>query len=110
MKQVVTRGCAAFIALVMAPVAFAAGNNDVDLGGNSSGPLQAFVGFLQELVNFVGGPGVLFIAFIAGFAAIGLWVIAPKAGGAAIAWAFRVCAGVIMLMNLALLLTWLQGF
>lgn len=95
--------------LLLAPAAFAA-NNDVDLGNAGGGPLEAFAGFMQELVNFVGGPGVLFIAFVSAAAAIGLWVAAPKQGSAAMAWAFRVCVGVIFLMNIAILLTWLQGF
>ena len=94
---------------LMAPAAFAA-NNDVDLGNSGGGPLEAFSAFMQELVNFVGGPGVLFIAFVSAAAAIGLWVAAPKQGSAAMAWAFRVCVGVIFLMNIAILLTWLQGF
>lgn len=109
MKLVMNRAWAALVALLLTPAAFAA-NNDVDLGSSGSGPLEAFAGFMQELVNFVGGPGVLFIAFVSAAAAIGLWVAAPKQGSAAMAWAFRVCVGVILLMNLAILLTWLQGF
>ncbi|MGC3479823.1 hypothetical protein ACPTKW_27915, partial [Pseudomonas aeruginosa] len=65
---------------------------------------------MQELVNFVGGPGVLFIVFISAAAGITLWVMAPKAGSAAVAWIARVCVGGIALFNLALLLAWYQGF
>lgn len=87
-----------------------AANNDVDLGSPSSGPLAAIGDFFQEVVDFVGGPGVLLIAFISAAAAVGLWVVAPKAGGAAIAWVARVCIGAIVLMNIAITLTWLQSF
>lgn len=109
MKRLMKRVRLSLCGLLMAPAAFAA-NNDVDLGSSGSGPLEAFGAFMQELVDFVGGPGVLFIAFVSAAAAIGLWVAAPKQGSAAMAWAFRVCVGVILLMNLAILLTWLQGF
>ncbi|HDZ58142.1 MAG TPA: hypothetical protein ENI17_02680 [Pseudomonas xinjiangensis] len=84
--------------------------NDVDLGSPAAGPLAAIGGFMQEVVDFAGGPGVLFIAFISAVAAVALWVAAPKQGGAAIAWALRVCVGVIILMNIALLITWFQSF
>lgn len=96
--------------LFLAPAAFAAGNNDVDLGSSGGGPLEAFSAFMQEMVNFIGGPGVLFVAFVSAAAAVSLWVAAPKQGSAAMGWAFRVCVGVILLMNIAILLTWLQGF
>ncbi|HBO7987864.1 hypothetical protein [Pseudomonas aeruginosa] len=95
--------------LFLSPLALAA-NNDVDLGSPGDGPLAAFAGFMQELVNFVGGPGVLFIVFVSAAAGIGLWVMAPKSGSAAVAWIARVCVGGIALFNLALLLAWYQGF
>ena len=93
----------------LAPFALAA-NHAVDLGSPSDGPLAAFAGFMQELVNFVGGPGVLFIVFVSAGAGVALWVMAPKQGSAAIAWIGRVCVGALVLFNLAILLTWLQDF
>lgn len=95
--------------LFLAPMAFAV-NNDVDLGdGGGDGLLKPFADFLQQIVDFAGGPGVLFISFLSFAFAIGLWVAAPKQGSAAMAWAFRVAIGVIALMNIALFLTWMQG-
>lgn len=97
-------------AMFMAPMAFAA-NNDVDLGdGGGDGLLAPFAEFLQQLVDFAGGPGVLFIAFVSFACAIAMWVAIPKQGGAAMGWALRVGVGVIFLMNIALFLTWMQSF
>lgn len=94
---------------MLAPVALSA-NNDLDLGAPSDGPLAAFAGFMQELVDFVGGPGVLFIVFVSAACGVALWVMAPKQGSAAIAWIGRVCIGALVLFNIAILLTWLQDF
>ncbi|WP_263147673.1 hypothetical protein [Pseudomonas sp. RIT-PI-AD] len=98
-----------FAGLFLSPLALAV-NNDVDLGSPGDGPLAAFAGLMQALVDFVGGPGVLFIVFISAAAGIGLWVVAPKSGSQAVAWIARICVGGIALFNLALLLTWYQGF
>jgi hypothetical protein len=94
---------------LVAPAAMAA-NSTVDLGGSGSGPLQQISTFMQQIVDFAGGPGVLFIVFMSACAAVGLWVAAPKSGSAAIAWAFRVCIGAIVLLNIALLISWFKGF
>lgn len=97
------------VAYVIAPAAMAA-NSDVDVGGSSSGPLQQVSDFFQEIVDWVAGPGVILIAFFSAAGAIALWVAAPKAGSAALGWLLRVVVGVIVLFNIGLLLTWLQGF
>ncbi|BES73865.1 hypothetical protein RE428_48830 (plasmid) [Marinobacter nanhaiticus D15-8W] len=93
-----------------APAALAVENNELDLGSPADGPLAAIGTFMQELIDFVGGPGVLFIVFVCAVAAIGLWVAAPKMGGTAIAMLLRVLVGGILIFNVALIITWLQGF
>ena len=105
--KMIKRGWAYLAALCAAPAAWAS-NSSIDLGGGGSEPLEAIVSFFQDVVDFAGGPGVLLIVFLSSFAAIALWVAAPKQGGAAMAWAFRVAVGGILLFNLALLLAWLQ--
>ncbi|WAH62220.1 hypothetical protein LZ023_40800 (plasmid) [Pseudomonas silvicola] len=96
-------------ALLLAPVAMAA-NSDVDVGGSSSGPLQMVSDFFQELVDWLSGPGVILVVFISCVGAIALWVAAPKQGSTALAWLLRAIVGGIVLFNIALLLSWLQGF
>ena len=82
----------------------------VSLGGGGSGVFAKFANFLQEVVDFLGGTGTLFVIFMSAAGAIFLWVIAPKAGGEALAWLFRVCVGAIALFSLSLVITWLKGF
>lgn len=96
--------------LLFAPVAVAQEGNQLDLGAPADGPLAAIGGFMQAVIDFVGGPGVLFIVFVSAAAAVGLWVAAPKAGGTAIAMLMRVLVGGIVVFNIALLISWLQGF
>lgn len=82
----------------------------VSLGGGGSGIFAKFTNFLQAIVDFLGGSGTLFVIFLSAAGAIFLWIVAPKAGGEALAWLFRVCIGGIGLFSLSLILTWLKGF
>ena len=85
-----------------------AANNDVSLDTPSEGFLQKIVSWMQDLVDVVGGAGVLFVVFISLASCIIMWVIIPKAGSAALAWAFRAAMGGIALFNIALLIAWVK--
>lgn len=39
-------------------------NNDVDLGSPNDGPLQKIGALMQQIVDFLGGPGVLLVAVL----------------------------------------------
>lgn len=78
--------------------------------GTSTGIFGKVASFMQQIVDFLGGPGTLFVVFVAAVAAIALWVFEPSKGGAAIAWLFRVCIGAISLFGMGLLITWLRSF
>ncbi len=78
--------------------------------GSSSGGFAKIAAFFQEIVDFLGGTGTLFVVFISAAAAIMLWIIAPQSGSAVMAWIFRVCVGAISLFSLATVMTWLQSF
>lgn len=94
--------------LAYAGIASAA-NNDVSLPSPNQSFLQKITSWGQDIIDVVGGAGVLFIVFISAAAGIGLWVAVPKSGSAALAWVFRVCIGGIALFNIALLIAWFQG-
>lgn len=85
-----------------------AANNDVTLDTPSEGFLQKLVSWMQDLIDLVGGAGVLFVVFLSLAACIIMWVLIPKAGSAALAWAFRAAMGGIALFNLALAIAWVQ--
>lgn len=85
-----------------------AANNDVSLDTPSEGFLQKIVSWMQDLIDVVGGAGVLFVVFLSLAACIIMWVLIPKAGSAALGWAFRAAIGGIALFNLALLISWVQ--
>ena len=82
----------------------------VRLGHVSSGPLQKIGSFFQQLVDFLGGTGTMFVIFLSLVSGIALWIFSPKQGGAAIGWVFRACIGGIALFTIGTLLTWLQHF
>lgn len=87
-----------------------AANTTVSLDGPSSGPLAKITKLMQELVDFLGGAGILFVVFVSAVVGIGLWIIAPKAGSQAMGYIARTAVGAIVLLNIALLITWYQGF
>ncbi|NIH07052.1 hypothetical protein [Providencia rettgeri] len=69
--------------------------------------LQKIIDWMQSLLDFLGGAGALFFAFISGFFAIVLWAVAPKQS-AALGLVLRLCVGAIGVFNLGLLIAWLQ--
>jgi hypothetical protein len=87
---------------------FASAN--VSLGTPSSGPLAAVGDFLQDMVDFLGGTGVMFVVFLALTFSIGLWVLIPKQGGAALGYALRACVGGICLFGIATVITYIKSF
>lgn len=97
------------LALFGAATAKAADNN-VDIGADSDGPFALVGDFLQQVVDFGGGPAVTFVVFISACAAVGLWMVVPKEASKAVGWFFRICIGAIVILNLALLITWWKGF
>ncbi|WP_330927116.1 hypothetical protein [Candidatus Sororendozoicomonas aggregata] len=82
----------------------------VDIGAPTDGPLAKVGAFFQELVDFLGGAGVMFVVFMSAAAAVGLWVLVPKQAGQAIAWIVRVCIGALVLFGMGTLITWLKTF
>lgn len=107
--QMSERARLAMLGALFAPQAFAL-NNDVDLDIPGDGPLAKVGAIMQEVVDFLGGPGVLCVVFIGLVAAWALWVVVPKSGGAALGWVARAVAGGVMVFNIALFFTWLEGF
>lgn len=81
----------------------------VSLGSAPSG-LAKIAAFFQDIVDFLGGTGTLFVVFISAAAAIMLWIVTPKSGSAVIAWIFRVGVGAIGLFSLGTVIAWLQSF
>ena len=87
-----------------------AASNDVDIGSSGDGPFALVGDLLQQVVDFGGGPAVTFVVFISSVAAVGLWMMVPKEASKAVGWFFRVCIGAIVILNIALLITWWKGF
>lgn len=94
------------VAICFTPLAFAT----ISLGAPSSGPLASIGKFLQEIVDFLGGTGTLFVAFVGVFAGIAMWVMIPKNAGSAVAFIMRAMIGAIALFTLGLTITWLKTF
>lgn len=84
--------------------------NAVSLDPPSSGPFARIGAFFQELVDFLGGTGTMFVVFCSLAVGIGLWVSIPKQGGAALGFVFRACIGAICLFGLGTLITWIKSF
>ena len=82
----------------------------VRLGHVRSGPLQKIGKFFQQIVDFLGGTGTMFVIFLSLVSGIALWIFMPKQGSAALGWVFRACIGGIVLFTLGTVLTWLQHF
>lgn len=87
----------------------AAPNSTISLDGGGSGIYAKVTKVMQETVDFLGGPGVLFVSFVGISAALALWIMVPKSASAVIGWLARGVAGSIGIMNLALILTWVQS-
>ncbi|MFZ3505563.1 hypothetical protein [Vibrio harveyi] len=82
----------------------------VSLGGGGSGIFAQLTNFFQEIVNFLGGTGSMFVIFLSFTGAIGLWVISPKSAGPAVAWGFRGAIGGILLFAMGTLISWIKTF
>ncbi|MCG9612851.1 hypothetical protein L1D41_24750 [Vibrio harveyi] len=82
----------------------------VSLGGGGSGVFAQITNFFQEIVNFLGGTGAMFVIFLSFTGAIGLWVISPKSAGPAVAWGFRGAIGGILLFAMGTLISWIKTF
>ncbi|GEK16020.1 hypothetical protein [Aliivibrio fischeri] len=82
----------------------------VSIGSGGGGPFSKVADFFQEIVDFLGGTGTLFVVFVAICAGIGLWVFIPKQAGTALGWIFRGCIGAIALFSMGTVITWLQSF
>ncbi|MCW8348739.1 hypothetical protein MD535_22375 [Vibrio sp. ZSDZ65] len=78
--------------------------------GTSTGPFGQVVAFFQAIVDFLGGPGTLFVVFMALCCGIALWVFMPKQAGSALGWVFRGCIGAIALFSIGTVITWIQSF
>ncbi|MCF5395296.1 hypothetical protein GIV96_25590 [Pseudomonas syringae] len=87
-----------------------AADNNVDIGAESDGPFALVGNFLQQVVDFGGGPAVTFIVFFSAVGAVGLWMMVPKEASKAVGWFFRVCIGALLILNIALIITWYKGF
>ena len=98
-----------FMALFGAATAKAADNN-VDIGSEGDGPFALVGDLLQQVVDFGGGPAVTFVVFISAVSAVCLWMMVPKEASKAVAWFARVCIGAIIILNIALVITWYKGF
>lgn len=84
--------------------------SSINLGGSSSGFLSSIGDFFQELVDFVGGTGAMFIVFISIATGLALWAFMPKQSGTALGYIFRACIAGIGLFGLATFIAWLQSF
>lgn len=83
------------------------GNSRVQLPGPNDSFLQKIVDWMQSILDFIGGAGALFFAFLSGFACIVLWGLAPKQSEA-IGKLFRAAIAGIAAFNLAFFIAWLQ--
>ncbi|PXF32085.1 hypothetical protein WH50_06400 [Pokkaliibacter plantistimulans] len=101
----------AFAISMYASQTFAAANNTVDIGTTSDkSPLQKVVSFMQEFVNFIGGPGAAFVVFISAVCCVALWVAAPKQSSVVMGWLLRVVTGGILIFNITMVFSWLKAY
>lgn len=87
--------------------AFATRGSRISLPTPDDGFLGKIVAWMQSVLDFLGGAGALFFAFVSGFAAIVLWAVAPKQS-AVLGLILRLCVAAIAVFNLALFIAWLQ--
>ncbi|GEM77219.1 hypothetical protein [Vibrio sagamiensis] len=97
---------ATFFLMQLSLVCFAS----VSLGEGGTGPFAKVGKFFQDIVDFLGGTGSMFVIFLAFAGAIALWVLKPKEAGPAAAWALRACIGAICIFGLGTLITWVKSF
>ncbi|HDY7818435.1 TPA: hypothetical protein RQK24_004150 [Vibrio vulnificus] len=94
------------IGLTLTSTAYAS----VSLGGGGSGVFAQIANFFQEIVDFLGGTGAMFVIFLSFAGAIGMWVLMPKSASTAVAWAFRAAVGGILLFAMGTLISWIKTF
>ncbi|WP_178306553.1 hypothetical protein [Vibrio algicola] len=83
--------------------------SSIDIGGSSSGFLSKIAEFFQQVVDFAGGPGAMFIVFLSITVGLGMWAFMPKQSGSALGYIFRACIAGIGLFGMGTLLAWLQS-
>lgn len=91
---------------LLSPAAFA---SSISLGGSSSSFLSKFVNFFQQVVDFVGGTGALFVVFVSIAAGLGMWAFMPKQAGSALGYVFRACIAGIGLFGMGTFIAWLRS-
>ncbi|CCN39720.1 conserved membrane hypothetical protein [Vibrio nigripulchritudo FTn2] len=80
------------------------------LGSGGTGIFAKFTKFMQDVVDFLGGPGVMALAFIGILAAVAIFIVKPKEGAAAAGWLGRVALGCIILFSVGTVVSWVQTF
>ena len=95
-----------FIGLTISSTSYAS----VSLGTTGTGVFAQISNFFQEIVNFLGGTGAMFVIFISISGAVCLWVISPKSAGPAVAWMFRGAIGGILLFAMGTVISWIKTF
>lgn len=103
------QGWMSLVLLLLAGPALAQTSQSITLQNTGTTFFDSIVALFQDIIDFAGGPGVFFIIFISAVMAIGLWIFAPKQGSAAVTWLIRILVGGIIILNLSLLLTYLQS-
>lgn len=88
--------------------AFAARSSKIDLDNTGTDWMDKIVNAFQSIINLVGGPGVLLIAFICIIAVICIYLFMPKSP--IFPYVFRAAIGLVLIFNVPLLITWFSGF
>lgn len=98
-----------FSALLTPAVLAATGNSTVTIPDSGGGEIYStFARYMQDLVNFLGGSGVLFAVFVSAAVAVCIWIFAPKNSGL-MGWLVRIVIGAIVLFNLAVIILYFRG-
>ena len=98
-----------FVLLFLAGPGFTQTSQSIQLQNTGTTFFDSIVAFFQDFIDFAGGPGIIIVVFTSAVMAVGLWIIAPKQGSAAVAWLLRIIVGGIVILNISLLLTYLQS-
>lgn len=104
-SQLFSRACAA-VALAVASTSAMADTVTIQ---SAPGPFAKITSLFQNIVDFLGGGGTMFVVFVMMAGAIILWVSTPKNSGPAVAFMFRVACGALMLFSLGSVITYLQS-
>lgn len=94
-QRVVTLAQVVFIAvIILSPLSAHAQDYDI---GTSTGPFQAIVDFLQDIVDLLGGPIAKFILFVSLVVFVALWIWQPASG--AVGGFLRLLIGIVVIIN-----------